>query len=200
MQVESLTKIGNEKKLRKVAFRLDALWDKMESERLPENSNQMIRKYESGDEVAIGQIYYDAVHQLTVADYDEEQRRAWATPYQVDDPAWVEKWRTRCEQKKPWVSLVENEVVGFIEFEPDGHIDCTYVSPAHAGNGHMSGIMKVILEEAGKANLHRLFAEVSITARPFFERHGFRAVRENHHKVRGVPIMNYIMERWIQEN
>ena len=42
-----------------------------------------IRKYEPGDELTIGRIYYDAVHQLTCADYTEEQRNAWATPIRV---------------------------------------------------------------------------------------------------------------------
>ena len=156
----------------------------------------MIRKYQSGDELAIGRIYYDAVHQLTCDDYSEEQRNAWATPIE-SDPDWGEKWRKRCELKQPWVAVVDDTVAGFIEFEADGHIDCTYVSPDHAGKGHMSAIMKRIFEEARQANLIRLYVEVSITARPFFERHGFRVVRENPHQVRGVPSLNYIMECWL---
>ena len=156
----------------------------------------MIRKYQAGDELAIGRIYYDAVHQLTCDDYSEEQRNAWATPIE-SDPDWAEKWRKRCELKQPWVAVVDDTVAGFIEFEADGHIDCTYVSPDHAGKGHMSAFMKRIFEEARQANLIRLYAEVSITARPFFERHGFRVVRENPHQVRGVPSLNYIMECWL---
>ncbi len=157
----------------------------------------MIRKYQAGDEIEIGQIYYDAVHELTRDDYSEEQRKAWATPID-SDAAWATKWRKRCELKQPWVAVVGDEVVGFIEFEEDGHIECTYVSPAHAGKGHMSAIMKRIFEEARKSKLIRLYAEVSITARPFFERHGFRVTRDNPHEVRGVPILNYIMECWLQ--
>ncbi|MEL6815531.1 MAG: GNAT family N-acetyltransferase [Cyanobacteria bacterium J06598_3] len=156
----------------------------------------MIRKYKPGDELMIGQIYHDAVHELTREDYTEEQRNAWATPIEGDD-AWAEKWRRRCDRKQPWVAVVDGKVAGFIEFEADGHIDCTYVSPVHAGKGHMSAIMERIFQEARWSNISRLYAEVSITARPFFERHGFRVVRDNPHKVRGVPILNYIMECWL---
>ena len=92
---------------------------------------------------------------------------------------------------------MDGEVAGFIELDADGHIDCTYVSPKHAGKGHMSTIMARIFQEARRSNLFRLYAEVSITARPFFERHGFRVVRDNPHTVRGVPILNYIMECWL---
>lgn len=160
-------------------------------------SNTVVRKYQIGDELRIGEIYYDAVHQLTCDHYNERQRHAWATPIR-DDHAWAEKWRQRCERKQPWVAVVNGEVAGFIEFDADGHVDCTYVSPAFAGKGHMSAIMDRIFEEARQKNLIRLYAEVSITARPFFERHGFRFVRDNPHSVRGVPILNYIMECWLQ--
>ena len=156
----------------------------------------IVRKYEPGDELTIGRIYYDAVHQLTCDHYTEEQRNAWATPIEGGD-AWSEKWRKRCDRKQPWVAVVDGEVAGFIELDADGHIDCTYVSPKHAGKGHMSTIMARIFQEARRSNLFRLYAEVSITARPFFERHGFRVVRDNPHTVRGVPILNYIMECWL---
>jgi GNAT superfamily N-acetyltransferase len=160
------------------------------------NSTPTIRRYQSGDECRIGQIYYDAVHQLTCEDYSAEQRNAWATPIE-EGPSWREKWRKRCERKQPWLAVVDGEIAGFIEFEADGHIDCTYVSPKYAGKGYMSAIMQRIFAEARQRNLLRLFAEVSITARPFFERHGFRVVRENPHRVRGVPILNFIMETWL---
>ena len=167
-----------------------------ETQQQPESCPQaIIRKYEPGDELTIGRIYHDSVHQLTCADYTEEQRNAWATPIEGDD-AWAEKWRRRCDRKQPWVAVVDGDVVGFIEFDADGHIDCTYVSPDHAGKGHMSAIMERIFQEARRSNLIRLYSEVSITARPFFERHGFRVVRDNPHEVRGVPILNYIMECW----
>lgn len=41
-----------------------------------EFTSKMIRKYQTGDELAIGRIFYDPVHQLTCVDYNEEQRRA----------------------------------------------------------------------------------------------------------------------------
>ena len=43
----------------------------------------------------------------------------------------------------------------------------------------------------------RLHAEVSITARPFFEAMGFRVVRDDVFRVRGAELQNYIMEKSI---
>jgi putative acetyltransferase len=43
--------------------------------------------------------------------------------------------------------------------------------------------------------LKRVFTEASITARPFFERRGFRVVREQIVMVRGVGMKNFVKEK-----
>ena len=149
----------------------------------------MIRRYQAGDELQIGQIFYDAVHQLAFRDYTPEQLNAWAPRH--PDP---ELWRQRCEIKQPFVKELQGRVVGFIELDPDGHVDCTYVDPAHSGVGVMSEIMFEVKRAAIEMKLPKLFAEVSKTARPFFERHGFVWVRDNLVSLQGVSLENFIME------
>ena len=41
----------------------------------------------------------------------------------------------------------------------------------------------------------RVFTEASVTARPFFERRGFRVVRERRVARRGVQLTNFAMEK-----
>lgn len=41
----------------------------------------------------------------------------------------------------------------------------------------------------------KLTSEVSITARPFFEKHGFDVVRENVVNIGGIVMTNYSMEK-----
>ena len=55
------------------------------------------------------------------------------------------------------------EVVGFTELEGDGYLDMLYEAIERAARDQGSS---------------RIFTEASITARPFFERRGFRVVRE----------------------
>jgi hypothetical protein len=37
----------------------------------------MIRKYKTGDETYLAQIYHDAIYQLAAGDYSQEQLDAW---------------------------------------------------------------------------------------------------------------------------
>jgi len=149
----------------------------------------MVRRYQDGDHFAIGRIYHEAVHQLAAKDYTPAQVLAWS-----DGNIDFEKWRKRCERKRAFVKELEACVVGFMELDPDGHIDCTYVDPAHARRGVMSELMEAVKAEAGRTGVGRLFAEVSKTARPFFEKHGFVHMRDNEVSIRGEVLVNYIME------
>ncbi len=154
----------------------------------------MIRKYKTGDEKYIGQIYHDAIYQLAAADYTQEQLDAWANP-----PVDLERSQQRCEAKQPFVNERDGRVVGFIELDPDGHIDCTYVDPAYSRRGVMSELMEEVKMTARQMQLSRLYAEVSKTAKPFFEYHGFISIRDKKVRIRGIELENYIME-YVQSN
>ena len=55
--------------------------------------------------------------------------------------------------------------------------------------------MRAIHEEARKQNVDRIFAEVSITAKPFFEKEGFRTICEQTVILNDVKLVNYKMEK-----
>ena len=92
-----------------------------------------------------------------------------------------------------------NEViVGFAEFEPSGYIDCFYVHHEYQGKGVGSALMVSIFGKAEQDDIKRIFAEVSITARPFFEAKGFKVVKEQTVTLRGVQLTNFVMEKiWL---
>ncbi len=155
----------------------------------------MIRRYQEGDQVAIARIYGEAIRRIASKDYNPTQLDAWAGT--KPDMA---KWKGRCERKKPFVKTIGGEVVGFIELDDDGHIDCTFVDPDFSGKGIMSGIMDAVKIEAVHQGSARLFAEVSITARPFFERQGFEFVRDHEAVIDGIALKNFIMEFDLQRS
>lgn len=95
------------------------------------------------------------------------------------------------------MAVIGEEILGFGELEASGHIDCFYCHRDHQGVGVGTALLAAIVAAAACLGVPKLFAEVSITARPFFERRGFRVVRELQTEVRGVTLVNYLMERFI---
>lgn len=75
-----------------------------------------------------------------------------------------------------WVADVDGRPIGFTDLEPDGHIDKMYVDPHYVGRGVAKQLLLTVEAQARTHSLTRLHSEVSLTARPFFERNGFRVV------------------------
>jgi len=148
-----------------------------------------IRAFRSGDHVAIAEIFCRAVHEVASADYTEEQCLAWSGP--TPDP---DHWQNRCERKQPFVFERDGQIAGFLELDPDGHIDCAYVHPDHARQGVMTSLVRHAVSTAFEMGLPRVYAEASICIRPLLEREGFDVVREQLVTIKGVEIQNFAME------
>ena len=95
----------------------------------------------------------------------------------------------------PIVATTDNQIVGFAEFENDGHIDCFYVHHQFQNKGVGSALMKEIEQQALHKNISKIFAEVSITAKSFFLSKGFIVTKEQLKKIRGFDLKNFVMEK-----
>lgn len=150
-----------------------------------------VRTYMCSDAQDLANIYFNTIHQINCKDYTQEQVDAWAPKASLE----VEGWSKKFARTNPLVAIVDGKVVGFAEFEPNGHIDCFYCHHEWIGYGIGSALMKAIQEVADHHNIPKIFAEVSITARPFFERQGFKVIVEQKVSIRGLELTNFKMEK-----
>ena len=93
-------------------------------------------------------------------------------------------WAARFEGRFAVVAEPDPEAdgrpAGFADLEPDGHIDRFFVSADHQRRGVGRALLDALLAEARRLGLARVFTEASLTARPFFERHGFAVLLDAH--------------------
>ncbi len=150
-----------------------------------------VREYRSGDAQALANIYYNTIHKVNIQHYNLEQVNVWAPETSLDGNKWIKKF----ERTKPYVATVDELIVGFAEFEPDGHIDCFYCRHDWIGRGVGSALMNAIYKKAHDWKIKRLFAEVSITAKTFFEKQGFIINCEQTITRNGIDLINYKMEK-----
>ena len=149
-----------------------------------------IRDYEQADAPAIARLFYETIRSVNRADYSEEQVEAWAPA--IPDAG---EWHERMAGRRTLVAEEGGEVVGFCELEEDGHLDMFYVRKDAVGRGIGRSLYEAAERAARGWNLTRMFTEASVTARPFFERRGFRAVSERRAWRRGVELTNFAMEK-----
>lgn len=148
-----------------------------------------LRRFRADDLPTLIELFRDTVRRVNVRDYLVEQTLAWA-PDEID-PA---RWRTLAE-RFTIVAESNDRIVGFADLEADGHLDRFFVHADLQGRGVGRAMLNDLLDEATRLDLPQVFAEVSITARPFFERHGFVVLAEQSVEVRGQRLTNYRMER-----
>ena len=147
-----------------------------------------IRDYQNSDYVEIADLFHDSVHAISTSFYSRDELEAWAPT-----PTDYNFWQERLSVKKPFVALKDEKIVGFIELEADGHIDCLYVHKNYQGEGIASKLLQHIQDIALTQGIHKLHVEASKVAKPLFEKHGFALQRTNTVNLRGQSLINYIM-------
>lgn len=152
-----------------------------------------VRPYKRSDAQDLAQIYYNTIHQVNAKDYSKIQLDAWAPESSRKAEYWLEK----LEITNPFVAISNDTVVGFAEFEPNGHIDCFYCHHEWVGLGVGAALMNAIHERARDQKINKIFVEVSITALPFFEKHGFKILEKQTVFIKDIGLINFKMEKFI---
>jgi putative acetyltransferase len=150
-----------------------------------------IRNYLPEDVEALASIYFNTIHRINIENYSQEQIDVWAPKSSLK----IENWAQKFLKTQPIIAVVREQIVGFVEFESNGHIDCFYVHHDWIGKGVGKALMQEIFFRARSQNIQRIFAEVSITAKPFFEKQGFSLLSEQTVVIKGIGLTNYKMEK-----
>lgn len=146
----------------------------------------VIRKYRTSDCKEIIELFYNTVHTVNAKDYTKEQLDVWATG-KVE----LEKW-DKSFQEHFTVVAVDNEIiVGFGDIDKTGYLDRLYVHHDY----QRRGVATAICNELEKAVQSNITTYASITAKPFFEKRGYKVVKEQQVERQGVFLTNFCMEK-----
>ncbi|MEH6632880.1 MAG: GNAT family N-acetyltransferase [Halopseudomonas aestusnigri] len=149
-----------------------------------------IRNHTSEDGAVLLKLFHDTVRNINIRDYSQEQVEAWA-PVNFD----LARWENRVKNYKIFVAEDSKGIAGFAELDTSGHIDCFYVHHDRQGQGVGRLLLESVEKEALSQDTLRIFAEVSITAKPFFEHSGFVTIVEQQVEFRGQNLINYRMQK-----
>ena len=155
-----------------------------------------IRPYKTEDIQEIAELFYQTVHTVNAADYTNEQLDAWADG-NIDLAAWDRSFQahmtlvavvtpSEAEDKK----VVQEQIAGFADMDSTGYLDRLYVHRDFQRCGIASALCDR-LEEAVDAE--QFTTHASITAKPFFEKRGYRVIREQQVERKGILLTNYVM-------
>jgi putative acetyltransferase len=149
-----------------------------------------IRKFIPGEELALWELFHNTVRHVNHDDYTEEQLAAWA-PDQIDLP----RWRARLRGISPFVVVHQDKLIAYADVQATGYVDHFFVHHQWQRRRVGSLLMHVIHEVAKQNEVEKLFADVSVAARPFFESWGFVLEKEQWVRVHQVDLKNFRMTK-----
>ncbi len=149
-----------------------------------------VRPYNGTESRTILDIYNRSVREIAARDYTPAQIAAWAPEHRD-----IQAFAARLLSKPTIIAEIDGRAAGFCDLEDDGHIDLFFVHLDFQRCGVGRALLAHIEVRAKQIRLARLYAEVSITARPFFERYGFRVLAEQTVEIRGQSLRNCRMEK-----
>ena len=147
----------------------------------------VIRPYRSSDCETLAQIYYDTIHTVNAADYTREQLDAWASG-NVDLAVWDAYFLAR----HSFVAEYGGMIAGFADMDDTGYLGRLYVHKDCQGLGIGKALCAAV-EGAVKVPKYTLHA--SVTARPFYEKLGYRTLEMRQMPRKDQFITIYVMEK-----
>lgn len=155
-----------------------------------------IRQCIAADAPQIAVLFFDTIHSVNLGDYTQEQVDAWAPPVSgCELTERIAHFSRSLETSLSYVADREGMVIGFANIMETGHLDWMYVHKDYQRQGVASGLLKKLEKEALQIGLKAIWADVSITAQPFFARHGYQTVQKQTVTVRNVSMNNFKMTK-----
>ncbi|MFZ4930082.1 GNAT family N-acetyltransferase [Chryseobacterium sp. Mn2064] len=154
------------------------------------SSNQRItfRKGHENDLPEMRRLFTETIETTCRNDYDEKQRIAWKSGAENE-----ERWLKVIKEQYVLVAVLHNKIVGFCTLDQRNYIDLLFIHKDHQQQRIASTLYKQIEDKAIEQNSMSLAADVSKTAKPFFEKKGFHTLREQLVSVNNVHLTNYKM-------
>ncbi len=149
-----------------------------------------IRRGRLDDLPELQQLFVDTISNVCQTDYNSIQIKAWISSI---------------ENKRRWQDILTNQFVlvardkeiiaGFCTLDKGNYVDLLYVHKDYQRQGIAHKLYFDIEQEAKRLEQTELIADVSKTARIFFEKVGFQVLNEQTVIVKDVELINYKMTK-----
>ena len=151
-----------------------------------------LREYMTSDCDQLARLFFQTVHSVNAKDYTKEQLDVWATG-NVD----LNRWDMSFKEHYTIIATDNGEIVGFGDIDSSGYLDRLFV---HKNHQH-KGIATAICDELeSSVTGKKIITHSSITAKPFFEKRGYRVKKEQTVVRNGISLTNFIMEKQTDSN
>lgn len=151
----------------------------------------VIRPLGETDVSAMRDLFCGTVLSVNVRDYTEEEVRDWASC--GDRP---ERWKELLRANQ-FVGAFDacGVLAGFASMNRDGCLHSLFVHRDFQRRGIASQLLSEVERIAREYGVVQIVSEVSLTARPFFEKRGYETVKFQKRRANRLELTNFVMRK-----
>lgn len=149
--------------------------------------------YDSKYDDELISLFYNTIEHISSGNYTKEELRAWSETSETIDK---EGWHRRFENSEMIIAINDNgKIIGFGNLVDNYYIDLLFVHHEYQKKQLGTKILKRLELIARGHKSKKLEADVSIPARPLFEKRGFEVIEAQSQMRDDIEIINYKMEK-----
>jgi len=152
--------------------------------------NRYLRPCESSDEMALREVYEDAIRTCDKSLYSQEQIDAWTAlaylPGILDKPL---------KEGVGWVSCVNNTIEAFALRYPNNRLALLYCRGRSSRQGHATALLHQIEADTFKERPIHLKTEASLYSYKLLLNHGWKIITPEKIQIGGVNFFRYLMKK-----
>ena len=135
-------------------------------------------------------LFADTIQNICNKDYTPDQISAWTSSIQNK-----ERWESKINGQYFVIARIDEKLVGFASLYEGNYLDLLYVDKDYQGHGIASLLYDKIVNKARQLHKDELYADVSITAKGFFQKAGFETIKKQVVTRKGIELTNYRMKK-----
>lgn len=156
-------------------------------------TDNTIEEAEVTDIKDITQLFFDTIQTINSKDYPKDEIDDWSSWYKDTD-----KWAERINEQYFIVAKSDDQIVGFSSLAKDGYLDFMFTHKDFQGQGIAKALLTTIEQKAYKQRNNLIYSDVSITAKGFFEKHGFIVEKQQLKKSKEKELVNFRMVKTLR--
>lgn len=150
----------------------------------------ILRPLSEQDVPQMQELFHDTVINVNSRDYTEDEVRDWAS---CGTPA---RWKELLS-KHVYIGAFDaaGSLLGFSSMHQDGYMHSLFVHKDWQGKGVATCLMYEAEQIARRFGVSEITSDVSLTARPFFEKKGYEVVRVQKARANRLKMTNFLMRK-----
>lgn len=147
-----------------------------------------IRNYRASDAEKKAEVHRKSVREIASDDYSKQEIEVWSDVEVEQEPLPEEKVR--------YVAIQDERIVGFGEYNrEENEVTGLYVHPDYTGRGIGEKLLEKVEKNAKEQGLEKLTCLSTVTAKDFYQKHGYKVVAEKTHQMEDQNLKVYKMEK-----